>query len=168
MDFSSISVLFNFALLVGVLYFSTRKSFGEFLRQRHTGIKKEIDEASQLAESSSQHLHHYTVAFGNKEKEIEEQKTDFSQRLLNLRSEVSARVKKDIERIMKEAELQGSSETLKQRDRIEKLILKKSLAQAKAYLKENMKEEEESFFFQKFLKTTLKTKEASQASASGA
>lgn len=137
-----IPVVFNFLVMVGLLFLATRKSFAAFLVTRSEQVGGEILEADRLWKQANEELKMWEGKWkgvGAEAEKSQREAKDFSEKLSKSSIE-KAQVEAD--RIRKEGDLVGKTELSRTQNMLRAEVAHKSIAAASQFLKDSLVEED--------------------------
>lgn len=134
----------NFFILAGVLFYFLRKPVAQGLADRHTSIKKELDEALKAKETAEAKYREHKAKVANLSAEILQLQADFKAEGERQRARIVADAEKAAETIRRQAEAAATNEAKRAADelRAEVAELAVRLAEevlSKAYTPEDQK-----------------------------
>ena len=146
-------VIFNFALVLGILYFSCRKAFAAFLINRSKDIGTQIQDAEKLYSESHAFLIQSEADSKASEAHAKRLLDDAKVTLERVRTTSLEKAKHEAERVSKEASMVGKTELARARMTLQKELAQKSLSAAEGYLTSHMNDEDRHGLVNNYVET---------------
>ncbi len=146
-------VIFNFALVLAILYFSCRKAFTAFLVNRSKDIGTQIQDAEKLYTESHVLLTKSEADSQASEAHAKRLLDDAKVTLGRVRTTSLERAKHEADRVTKEASMVGKTELARARMTLQKELAEKSLNAAENYLTSHMNEEDRHGLVNNYVET---------------
>jgi F0F1-type ATP synthase membrane subunit b/b' len=135
-------VIVNFALVVGILFFSTRKAVSQFLVTRSTTIGDEIQEAEKLYGKAHADLTLWETNWRSCEAHSKQMFDEAEANLGRQREQELTRAKAEANRIRQEAQMVGASESQKSLRWVRKEWIEKTLGLVSQFLGSHLNDED--------------------------
>jgi F0F1-type ATP synthase membrane subunit b/b' len=135
-------VIVNFVLVVGILFFSTRKAMAQFLVTRSETIGNEIDEAEKLWKTAHGQLTLWDTNWRSCEAHSKQMFDEGQANLARQRELELTRAKAEAHRIRQEAKMVGASESEKAMRLIKREWIEKTLGLVSKYLSGHLTDED--------------------------
>lgn len=143
MDSAVIAPIFNFALVVVVLYFAARKPFAAFLAQRSANVASQIAEGEQLSSEAEKSLALWESNWRSLEAHAKQLAEDARAAMTKVRETTLANARREAERIRHDGQLVGQSEALRARDGLGRELAERSVLAAGQYLKGHLADDDQ-------------------------
>ncbi len=126
--------IFNFLVVVFILWYFGRGPIGEFLVTRSKTVESAIGDAEAASRSASAELVEWKKSWESSEAHVKAQLDEAKVAMERLRETTLKAAKVEADRIRKESELVGKSEVMKAKESLRREVAEKSVKLAEAYL----------------------------------
>ncbi len=137
-----IAALFNFALLLFILWYFGKAPLQQMLNERKEMLSKEIQEAGSLYEVASQDFSKWEGALSNIEADAVNFEGQAKEAVQRGRKHILETAEKDAARIKVEAKLMGDTEAKKLQNVLQKEVASRSIQAAQLYLNAHFTEKD--------------------------
>lgn len=129
-----LSILFNFSVVVFVLWYYGRAPLAQYLSDRSDALAKEMAEASALSKEARQELDTWQKRWNGAKGEIAQQEVETKALLARQREMMIAHLKSESERVKHEAILVAQSENARAKRLLREEVAHRSVEVARKYL----------------------------------
>jgi len=136
------AAIFNFAVVVLILWYFGRKPVGVFLVARSEAVAKAIVEAEQLSREMSASLEKWERDWKASEAHAKQHLEEARTAMLRHRESVLAAARADAERLRREGGMQGKSEIVKAKASLRRQLVDRSIKMAQTFLEGQLSEKD--------------------------
>ena len=138
------ATLFNFGLLVVILFWFGRKPLKAFLASRSELIATTLEEATNLSEEALRKKNEWEQKWNHANSDVKQQLEEARAALRRYRETAIAAAQVEADRVETESKLAGVGEVAKARSRLESEILQRSVDLAESHLRNNLADKDKS------------------------
>lgn len=140
--FDALPVLFNFAVVVAILYFSLRKMSSQFLINRSQAIATSIAEGEKLSADAAKLLGEWDSKWKQCEAYSKELMDEAKITIERLRASGLDKAKLESERIAREGKMAAETDLIRAKSNLQRDIALRSLGLSESYLNTHLAEED--------------------------
>jgi F-type H+-transporting ATPase subunit b len=146
-----IAAIVNFFVLVGVLFFLTKKPIKSFMATRSDDIRKNVEESERLQQEALDLLKGYESKLAKLDQEIKEMLENARNEGEKEKAEILARAERMSAQIVENAKNMAEREIVKQKDSLQRELMTKVIAEALKALREKASEKDHKAFTNQFI-----------------
>jgi len=151
--FEFFASVFNFVVVLAILWKFALPSARQFLTDRSDGISTEMKESKTLFETASVALNKWQKAWTDSIEHVDQARKEAEASLKIFRDETMASAKSQSERIVSEGELLAQGEVAKANRAIRNEVVENSFQLASQYLGSSLKEEDRNMLVKDYLES---------------
>lgn len=134
--------LLNFAIFLAVLYRLAGKSFFEFMKNRHLGVQRALDEAAEIRGQAEAELKRYEARIGRIDAEVAELLATVRKEAEDERARIIAAAEAQAEAMRRDAEAQIAAEIARARAELTRKVSELAVAAAESILRAQIVEQD--------------------------
>ncbi len=146
-----IAAVFNFALLLLILYFIARKPLSAFLQARSDGVREGLIEAKKMLEEANERLAEYSSRLERMDEEMTKLREEFIAAGEAERDRLVADAGAKSERMRRDAEVRLGQEFAQLREELRVETVDKAVAAATSLLRETVKDTDQRRLAEEYL-----------------
>lgn len=135
--------LLNFGIFLFVLYRLAGKSFFEFMKNRHLGVQRALDEAAEIRGKAEAELSRYEARISRIDTEVAELLAAVRKEAQDERARIIAAAEAQAEALRRDAETQIAAEIARARAELTRKVSEHALAAAEALLRAQIAEQDQ-------------------------